>query len=265
MDSRKFFLFASSIASLTVHSYIRSASISTGSLPKALTSSTEHLFLVTAKDIQSTSLSTKKIISTLPISYSATSIAVTKNGSIVAVGSEDLKVYLYEHSDNGFKLLGFCELRNQVTALAFNPSNENSLAVGESTGKVVLFDVEKRELILSRWVYQSGRITSLSWKQDGKFIASASLDQSIFVYSVDKPSEVVSVKVSLHSFDLHSTKLISYDNLLFSFIFLVIASIFCSQNVHSGGVAQIVWSTTDELISAGADACIKKFSIKLSA
>lgn len=88
-------------------------------------------------------------------------------------------------------------MRNQVTALAFNPSDQKFLAVGESTGKVLLFDVEKRELILSRWVYQSGRISSLSWKEDGKFIASASLDQSIFVYSVDKPSEVVSAKVSL--------------------------------------------------------------------
>jgi len=64
----------------------------------------------------------------------------------------------------------------------------------QSSGKVVLYDVPKREVITSRWSFHSARVNSLSWTADSQHCASGSLDTHIYVWSVRKPMKNVAIK-----------------------------------------------------------------------
>ena len=64
----------------------------------------------------------------------------------------------------------------------------------QSSGKVVLYDVPKREAITSRWSFHSARVNSLSWTADSQHCASGSLDTHIYVWSVRKPMKNVAIK-----------------------------------------------------------------------
>jgi WD repeat-containing protein 1 (actin-interacting protein 1) len=69
-----------------------------------------------------------------------------------------------------------------------------SLPPTQSSGKVVLYDVPKRELITSRWSFHSARVNSLSWTADSQHCASGSLDTHIYVWSVRKPLKNIAIK-----------------------------------------------------------------------
>lgn len=98
----------------------RSSSLSTGSVPKGLSSTPQgRLALATANDIQIVENGAK--VATLPVAYTPTCVAISLAGATVAVGAEDLKVHLYNSKD--VALLGSLELRNSPTAMAFSPDD----------------------------------------------------------------------------------------------------------------------------------------------
>jgi WD40 repeat protein len=107
----------------------------------------------------------------------------------------------------------------------------------KSSGKVILYDVAKREVITSRWAFHSARVNSLSWTADSLHCASGALDTHIYVWSVQKPVKNIAIK-----------------------------------NAVAGGVNAVLWlSAGDEgsgsgrLAGAGADAGIKVWQVKFHA
>ena len=64
----------------------------------------------------------------------------------------------------------------------------------KSSGKVVLYDVPKRELITSRWSFHSARVNALSWTADSQHCASGALDTHVYVWSVRKPIKNIAIK-----------------------------------------------------------------------
>lgn len=100
----------------------RSSSLSTGAVPKGLSSTSQGLLaLATANDVQIIENGAK--VATLPVTYTPTCVAITLAGAVVAVGAEDLKVHLYDSKDKNVALLGSLELRNPATAMAFSPDD----------------------------------------------------------------------------------------------------------------------------------------------
>ena len=95
-------------------------------------------------------------------------------------------------------------------------------------GKVLLYDVDTRTLLLSRWVHQTGRVQAVRWNSQGTHLAAGSLDESIRVYSLANPGDVASAK-----------------------------------NAHRGGVATLLWAADGVLVSGGADGALKTFEVKL--
>jgi WD40 repeat protein len=104
----------------------------------------------------------------------------------------------------------------------------------QSGGKVVLYDVPKRELITSRWSFHSARVNTLSWTADSLHCASGALDTHIYVWSVRKPMKNIAIK-----------------------------------NAIPGGVNAVLWvpdgSSEGKLAGAGADAAIKVWQVKFHA
>jgi WD repeat-containing protein 1 (actin-interacting protein 1) len=106
----------------------------------------------------------------------------------------------------------------------------------KSTGKIILYDVTKREVITSRWAFHSARVNSLSWTADSLHCASGALDTHVYVWSVQKPMKNIAIK-----------------------------------NAVAGGVNAVLWLSggSDEgsgrLAGTGVDAGIKVWEIKLHA
>ncbi|KAG8782909.1 WD40 repeat-like protein [Ceratobasidium sp. 428] len=160
----------------------------------------------------------------LPSNSAATAIDV--HGKTVAVGSEDKSVTLYEWDGNGLKELGkLTSNKGAITAIAFSPDG-TLVAAADSAGKIFLYEVAEQKLVTSRWVFHSARVYGLAWTSDGKHCASGSLDTNVYVYSVENPGRNLAIK-----------------------------------NAHAGGVTGVAWVEPGVLASAGADGCVRTWSV----
>ncbi|KAF7318847.1 WD-REPEATS-REGION domain-containing protein [Mycena chlorophos] len=200
-------------------------SLGTSAQPKHLAAGEDGTaFVVEASGVEAVRDNQK--VATLKTTFAASAVGVSK--SIVAVGGEDQKVRLYNWSGTAFTETGVLENnKGVVSALAFSPDG-SLLAAGDSSGRIVLFDVKEKKMITARWSFHSARVNSLAWTSDGKHCASGSLDTHVYVWSVDNPSKNVALK-----------------------------------NAGPGGVNAVLWVAQGKLASAGADGCVRTWEIKL--
>lgn len=120
------------------------------------------------------------------------------------------------------------KLSNRPTYIKISPDSK-FVAVGDSAGKIVLFDIVEKTIKTSRWGFHSAKINSISWRSDSKYVVSGSLDTNIIIYSVDKP--IRNVK---------------------------------SLKSHKEGVNTVEWINDNTVVSAGGDSAIKFWDVKLS-
>lgn len=80
-----------------------------------------------------------------------------------------------------------------ISALAIHPESK-LIAVGDSVGKIFVYDVETKEPVIQKWVFHSSRITSLDWSSCGGYLASGSIDTNVYVWNRDKPMKKVAIK-----------------------------------------------------------------------
>lgn len=143
------------------------------------------------------------------------------SGNVVAIGSEDSSIHLYDSS-----LAETGTLRSNraaITALAISADGE-LVAVGDASGKIVLYTAATGDVVTTRWAFHVGRITSLQFSPSGKKVISASLDTNLYCWFVDTPAKKIAIK-----------------------------------NAHQGGVNGAVWVSEDEVISSGTDAALKRW------
>ncbi|KAF8587064.1 WD40 repeat-like protein [Ramaria rubella] len=199
----------------------------TASQPKGVAVSEEgHSFIAEAGHVEVVRAGQRVCVVHAP--YGAVSIDV--NGNVVAVGGEDSKVHLYNWNSNGtITESGVLEGSNKgpVSAVAFAPDG-TLLAAGDSTGKIVVYDVKERKASISRWTFHSSRIHSLAWTTDGAHIASGSLDTHVYIWSLAKPVKNIAIK-----------------------------------NAGPGGVWGVRWvpGTEGKLLSASADGAVRMWAV----
>lgn len=107
---------------------------------------------------------------------------------------EDNTVRVYELNEGAFTLAG--ELTKNVgniTALAVHPEL-NLIAVGDSIGKIFVYDTETKTTIIQNWVFHSSRITSLHWSPCGNYLASGSIDTNVYVWDRQSSMKKVAIK-----------------------------------------------------------------------
>ncbi|KAI0078358.1 WD40 repeat-like protein [Panus rudis PR-1116 ss-1] len=205
------------------------AKYSTASQPRSLAlTSDSTLFIAEIAAIEA--IRSNQKVHELKPAYTPSSIAAS--GSIVAVGGEDAKVRLYEWDGNGLSLkeVGVLEGNKAlVSALAFSPDGA-LLASGDSSGKIVLFNVKDRTTITTRWSFHSARVNTLAWTADSQHCASGSLDTHVYIWSVQKPVKNIAIK-----------------------------------NAGPGGVNAVFWLGEKRVGSAGADGCVRTWDVTFHA
>lgn len=164
----------------------------------------------------------------LPVKYMPTSIAA--HGTTVAVGGDDKLVHIYtlagtELTDTETVLR---RATSPISALAFSPSGKK-LAVGASNGKIYAYEASADwKVITDRWSAHTARITCLAWDETEKYTASGSLDTNVMVWSTEDPGKRIK-----------------------------------ALNAHKDGVSGIAWGKSTKVISAGGDASIKTWTVKV--
>jgi WD40 repeat protein len=153
--------------------------------------------------------------------------AVAALGTLVAVGSSDNIVRLFDLSQKDEPLAEIKESRSATTCLAFSP-DASLLAYGDTLGKIIVYDVRERTIFTTKWAGHTARITSIAWNQDGGLAASGSLDTHVHVWSVADPAARVR-----------------------------------AMNAHKDGVSGVAWVPGEsKVVSAGADAAVKVWKVE---
>ncbi|KDQ07334.1 hypothetical protein BOTBODRAFT_38865 [Botryobasidium botryosum FD-172 SS1] len=182
---------------------------------------TDFVFVVTAKGIEV--IRAGNTLVNIPTNFTPSSVAAAKG--LVAVGAADSQVYLYEWDSTQLKEIhAFSNNRTAVTALSFTEDGK-LLAAGEGGGKIIAYDLEKKEIAAS-WIYHTARINSIAWTADGKHCASGSIDSHICVWSVANPTRSIQIR-----------------------------------NAMKGGVSGVAWADEKTVVAAGADGCVRTWEI----
>lgn len=149
---------------------------------------------------------------TQPCQTSAVAAVASPSGDIVAYGSGKAVVLA---SADGSKLKEekrFEDSKGEVLALAFSkdgkylaagdvsprtiPRRGASTELRQAAGRIILIDVSARStLVSSRWTFHTGRISALAFSDDGKRLASAGMDEAIYVWEPEKVSKNIAIKV----------------------------------------------------------------------
>lgn len=97
-------------------------------------------------------------------------------------------------NDGKFTAIGeLAKNLGNITALAAHP-DKNLVAVGDSVGKIFLYDVETKSTVTQSWVFHTSRITSLNWSSCGDYLVSGSIDTNVYVWNREKPMKKIAIK-----------------------------------------------------------------------
>ncbi|KAH3678561.1 hypothetical protein WICMUC_001370 [Wickerhamomyces mucosus] len=186
--------------------------------PKSTSSTKDLLTILTEDEIFGySSTGDLKLQSKLP----STAIVIGSSSKFITIGYQNNLVKVYSSTfDHIFDIT----IRAQPSYLSISP-NEQYLAIGDNSGKIILYNLETKELVTSRWAFHTAKINSISWR-DNNYIVSGSLDTNVIIYQVEKPVK----------------------NIKFF-------------GAHKDGVNFVKWIGENEIVTGGNDSTVKKFKV----
>lgn len=163
-------------------------------MPVSISSHQGVSAVATAESVLILDAEGKKLGQQDKLGFSPKSVSLDATGKKVFVGGDDNKVHVYEIQGSELKTVrDMGSHLGYISALAAHPTL-NLLAVGDSVGKIFLYDTETGEVVLQSWVFHSGRITGLQWSPCGIFLVSGSIDTNVYVWNREKKFQKVAIK-----------------------------------------------------------------------
>ncbi|GAQ82690.1 transducin family protein / WD-40 repeat family protein [Klebsormidium nitens] len=168
-----------------------------------------------------------KLVSTTKVGYNATAAGLAPDGKEAAVGGSDGKVRVYRVSGDSLEEEAVLERhRGPIMAVRYSPDGA-WIATADQNREAVVWHRVTREVKLKDMLYHTARISSIAWSPDSTRLATGSLDTNLLVWDVNKPA---SARQSI-------------------------------KGAHPGGVTAVAWLSNTLLLSAGDDACLRKWTI----
>ncbi|RCH82918.1 WD40 repeat-like protein [Rhizopus azygosporus] len=188
---------------------------STGSLPSSAAISKDKTIVVaTPEAVYVYNENLEKVGQIEKPGFTPSVTDISPDSKTVYVGGKtDSKVRVY--SLEGGQLTATGELSKNmgnITALAVHPEL-NLIAVGDSVGKIFVYDTETKTTVIQSWVFHTSRITSLNWSPCGNYLVSGSIDTNIYVWNREKPREKVTIK-NAHADAVNSVRFLKKTNSL---------------------------------------------------
>jgi len=112
------------------------------------------------------------------------SAVYSPDGSVIASGSHDGTVRIWEARTGEEKLSLLCSSDDQVRSAAYAP-NGNSIAVGTKKGEIYVWTSFAVHASPQRLFGHSGPINSVTYSPDGTMLASASVDNTIRLWKTE--------------------------------------------------------------------------------
>lgn len=179
-----------------------SSSIPTKGQPTGIASNGKATFVSSSQGIvvQPVSDSGSNATSSFTHPGEYTAVAASPASGLIAFGSGKT-LTLASLSGSNDKLqeeATFDDSKGDILSIEFTPDG-SKLAAGDAAGRVVLIDVkEKKTIVSSRWTFHTGRVVALAFDSKGEKLASAGLDESVYVWHVGAVGKNTPIKVSLH-------------------------------------------------------------------
>ncbi|CAD6190536.1 unnamed protein product [Caenorhabditis auriculariae] len=169
---------------------VRSSSVKLASQPLGLASTPDGSVAVVACYKHIVLFQNGKQVAEVPIGFSSSSVSISADKSLVAVGGQDAKVHIYSLSGTNLAEKKVLTHSAPITSVAFSPNGEY-LAVTDSGRKVVPYSVSKDFVTASEkeWTFHSAKVNCVAWSPDSTRLATGGLDTHIIVWSLKHSGE----------------------------------------------------------------------------
>ncbi|PAV57649.1 hypothetical protein WR25_23291 [Diploscapter pachys] len=209
----------------------RPTSVALPSQPLGLAASEDGTVTVVSCHKHITVFENGKQSSELASGFPGSCAAINKAKSLVAVGGQDSKVHIYSLSGGKLTEKKVLPHSGHITAIAFSP-NDEFLVATDSARKVIPYAVNKDFANASdkEWTFHTAKVNCVAWSPNSRHLATGSLDTNIMVWDMQKTGEHPLVIKGAHAMS---------------------------------PVNALVWISENHVVSAGQDANLKHWHLKL--
>ena len=194
--------------------------------PNAMAKGT-HLVVVVMIDGVGLYKDGKMLSSYSEFNYNPLCAAVSRDDQTVCVGGSDNNIYVYSVNDDTLTLLKtITHHLKPIHSLSLSP-NGDFLASADVRDICVWNTLDWSTIISKgRWCFHAQKISCLAWSPDSRILASASIDDNIYLWNLKK-----------------KMKRINYT--------------FC----HRGGITGLVWRNEEAIVTSGSDCCVCEWNV----
>jgi len=168
-----------------------------------------------------------QVVNKMQVNFQPTTIALSVDETLVAVGGKDNNIHLYQLSGNNLSETSVLNgHRGALSSVTFSPNGKH-LASADWNRDIFVWDLGSKQIVIQGWQFHTARINRINWSADSQRIVSASLDGCIYLWSVAEQSKRIAVK-----------------------------------DAHRGGVNDVVFLDENTVASVGQDCTLKTWKLK---
>ena len=160
-------------------------SIALNGQPTGIASCNDLIVVTTNKEIALYNTAQVGALGGLTYDAQCVSVRAMGEGYEVAIGGSDNKTHIYTIIGSEITPSTTIDTRSAVTCVSYNHTGD-MLAIGDSGRQVEVYNTDKWDAkVRNKWVDHTSKITSIAWSHDDCYLASGSLDESIYIWDIN--------------------------------------------------------------------------------